>query len=385
MKKLAIIGASYLQTPLILKAKEMGVETHVFAWQVGDIGERTADYFYPISIVDKERILQECRSIGIDGITTIASDLATVAVGYVADAMGLVGNSLDCVSKSTDKKLMRRAFFENGDPSPRSIAVNENTEFSSLDLSFPVIVKPSDRSGSRGITKLQSFSGIEDAVARAVDESFSKIALIEEFAEGNEYSVECISWEGRHQFITITEKFTTGAPCFIEMGHLEPARLSSETVDAVRSVVFHALDSLGITYGASHSEIKIDAQGMINIIEIGARMGGDRIGSDLVRLSTGYDFTKAVVDVALGNAPEPVDRSKTNVAAIRYIFNEGDVRILDRLKKEHPEYLIEQSEILPFDHDVVDSGSRFGNFMFSAPSLEDVIDYLPTHEQEEIA
>ena len=384
MKKIAIIGASYLQNPLILKAKSMGVETHVFAWQVGDIGEQTADFFYPVSIVDKEEILRICRSIGIDGIATIASDLATITVGYVAHSMGLVANSLDCIRRSTDKQAMRRAFQENGDPSPRSIAVREGSDFSKLDLNFPVIVKPSDRSGSRGITKLQSFVGLEDAVSRAIDESFSKVALIEEFAQGHEYSVEFISWEGCHSFITITEKFTTGAPRFIEKGHLEPARLSDETVDNVISVVSHALDSLGVEYGASHSEIKIDSRGEIKIIEIGARMGGDRIGSDMVQLSTGYDFTKAVLDVALGVPPAPVLRSKKSAAAIRYIFNSEDAEALSRLEAEHPEYLIEKSEIAPFDHEVVDSGSRFGNFLIAAPTTQALIPYLPTHVQEGI-
>ena len=84
MKKLAIIGASYLQEPLIEKARSLGYQTHVFAWKTGDIGERTADFFYPLSIVEKEKILERCREIGIDGICTIASDLAVVTVNYVA-------------------------------------------------------------------------------------------------------------------------------------------------------------------------------------------------------------------------------------------------------------------------------------------------------------
>lgn len=85
MKKLAIIGASYLQEPLIEKAKSMGIETHVFAWAAGDVGEKSADYFYPISIVEKDEILKRCREIGIDGICTIASDLAVITVNYVAN------------------------------------------------------------------------------------------------------------------------------------------------------------------------------------------------------------------------------------------------------------------------------------------------------------
>ena len=108
MKKLAIIGASYLQEPLIEKAKSRGIETHVFAWKVGDIGERTADFFYPISIVEKEQILKKCQEIGIDGICSIASDLAAIAVNYVAEKMGLTGNSMKCVEVSTNKHSMRQ-------------------------------------------------------------------------------------------------------------------------------------------------------------------------------------------------------------------------------------------------------------------------------------
>ena len=89
-QKLAIIGASYLQLPLIQSAKRRGIETHVFAWQSGDVGEKEADFFYPISTVEKEQILDECRRIGIDGICSIASDLAMITVNYVAEQMGLV-------------------------------------------------------------------------------------------------------------------------------------------------------------------------------------------------------------------------------------------------------------------------------------------------------
>lgn len=380
--KLAIIGASYLQNPLILKAREMGVETHVFAWAVGDVGEKTADYFYPISIVEKEQILEKCQEIGIDGITTIASDLATVAVGYVANRMGLVANTPECIEKSTNKELMRHAFFENGDPSPRSFRATEASDFDASGLQYPVIVKPSDRSGSRGITKLYEPSGLKQAIEIAIDESFNNVALVEEFAEGIEYSVEFISWQGEHRFITITEKFTSGAPHFIERGHLEPARLSDETVVRVIAVISHALDSLGVEYGASHSEIKIDVKGNIRIIEIGARMGGDFIGSDLVQLSTGYDFCRAVIDVALGREPEKPLGACGNYAAVRFVFDNEDVEVFKRLANDDNVKLIDADVRESFDHEVTDSSSRFGYFLFAGDALEKVEAYLPTHDGE---
>lgn len=381
VEKLAIIGASAFQNPLILKAKEMGVETHVFAWQSGDVGERTADFFYPISIMEAEEILVKCREIGIDGIASIGSDLANKTVAYVADAMGLTCNTLGSVERSTNKDAMRRTFEEFGDPSPKSVLVDDACDLSLLDLEYPLIVKPLDRSGSRGITKLDSGEGLADAVASAIDVSFAKAALIEEFVQGDEYSVEAVSWEGVHRILAITEKFTTGSPGFIETGHLEPARISAGRREAIEGVVLSALDHLGVDFGASHSEVKVDGSGNVKIIEIGSRMGGDCIGSDLVRLSTGYDFVEAVVDIALGRQPKEFDPDNVNVAAIRFVFGDDDRHVLDSLRLERPDLISFVSDVDDADHDITDSSTRLGYFIFSGPTMGDVEPYLPRMEK----
>ena len=364
MKKIAIIGASYLQVPLINKAKELGYETHVFAWAAGDVGEKLADYFYPISIVEKEQILEKCQEIKIDGICTIASDLATVAVNYVACHMGLAGNSMETTEKSTNKWVMRQTFQENGDPSPRCIKVYSKDDYQSINFDYPVIVKPLDRSGSRGITQVKSVEGLDDAVKAAMEVGFEKAALIEEYAQGTEYSIEGISFNGKHTILAITRKYTTGAPHFIEIAHSQPAELSYELKKKVEAVVYHALDSLGVTNSASHSELKIDQNGNIKIIEIGARMGGDCIGSGLVQLSTGVDFVKAVIDVAMGKEPELV-KTKDAYAIIRYIMSKDDKNILDRALLEMPDKVIDYEIMDDLEGEITDSSTRYGYFMMS--------------------
>lgn len=378
MKKLAIIGASYLQEPLIQKAKSMGLETHVFAWAAGDVGEKSADCFYPISIVEKDEILNKCREIGIDGICTIASDLAVITVNYVAAAMGLVGNTMECTERSTNKHAMRECFFRNGDPSPASYQVTCAADLANADLHYPAIVKPVDRSGSRGITKLASADGLEEAIHYAAVQGFEKVALVEEFAEGQEYSVECISWNGEHTFLALTKKFTTGAPRFIETGHIEPAPVSGEILERVKNVTFHALDSLQIRYGASHTELKIAEDGTIRIIEIGGRMGGDFIGSSLVELSTGVDFVKAVIETALGQRPALRQERSGAAAAVRFVFSEEDAEILALLKQQHPEYLVAEDIETVGGREVTDSGSRFGYYLMTAGTAEALAPYLPT-------
>lgn len=380
MKKLAIIGASYLQEPLIRKAKEMNLETHVFAWKVGDVGEKLADYFYPISIVEKEQILEKCKELKIDGICSIASDLASITVNYVAYQMGLTCNSPECVLNSTNKHKMRECFERNGDPSPKSVLVHSIEEFDDNAFEYPIIVKPVDRSGSRGITKLTDSKELKNAIAFAQKEGFEKDVLVEEFATGQEYSVECISWNGIHHFLTITKKYTTGAPHFVEMGHLEPAQLSEELNRKVQTVVFHALDSLGVRNGASHTEIKISATGKIVIIEIGARMGGDLIGSDLVELSTGIDFVEAVIQVALGNAPNLERKRPGKAAAVRFVFSEQDKKYLEHIQEEQPR-LVVRKEVKPItNQSVTDSSSRFGYYLMASECLADLIQYMPEEQ-----
>lgn len=305
MKKLAIIGASYLQLPLVMKAKEMGLETHCFAWEEGAVCRDICDCFYPISIIEKEKIFDICRKIGIDGITTIASDTAIVSVNYVARRLGLVSNPEEYSEMTTNKFLMRKCFVKNSIPSPKFTIADTTESYNIVGFTFPLIVKPTDRSGSRGVEKVLDPDQLESAIRRAQNESFEHKAIIEEFVTGREISVESISYQGEHYVLQITDKVTTGSPFFVELEHHQPSTLPIEVQNRVKKIVLHALDALHIQYGASHSELKITENGNIKVIEIGARMGGDFIGSDLVYLSTGYDFLKGVIEVALGSFTEP--------------------------------------------------------------------------------
>lgn len=363
-KNIAIIGASYLQLPLIQKAKELGYVTHVFAWAAGDVGEKEADFFYPISVIEKDSILQKCKEIGICGICSIASDIAVITVNYVAEKMGLTGNSVASTGKCTNKHEMRNAFEKAGDPSPKSFVVDEYTDVSALKVDYPIIVKPTDRSGSRGIFKLESCDLLKECILKSVEESFERKALIEEFAEGQEYSVEHISYKGRHYFLALTKKYTTGAPHFIETGHLEPAPIEETLLNKIKMTINHALDTLEINNGASHSEIKIDDNGNIKIIEIGARMGGDCIGSDLVMYSTGYDFLKMVIQVACGESPDFTKCCEPIAVESIFIFNQADIDELEDLKHRTPERILKIVDYHPekLGH-ITDSSNRAGCYI----------------------
>lgn len=310
MKTLAIVGASYLQLPLVRRARELGIRTVCFAWTDGAVCRDVADVFYPISIVDRESILEKCREERIDGITSIASDTAVPTIAYVAQKMGLVGNSVECAVKSTNKFLMRQALSAGGGSCPKFCVVSEGDEPTAcvVGMRFPLIVKPADRSGSMGVKKVKDDDELRQAVRRAIADSFCKKAVVEEcVTDMREISVEGISYDGEYHLLQVTDKVTTGAPYYVELGHHQPARLSPSLWDIIETQVRKGIAALDIRYGASHAELMITPSECVYTTEIGARMGGDFIGSDLVRISTGYDFLKGVIDCALGTfAGEPI-------------------------------------------------------------------------------
>ena len=322
MSKLAIIGAGYLQLPLVHKAKSLGIETHCFAWEEGAVCCQVADYFYPISITEKEQILSICQKVRIDGIITIASDLAVTTVNYVAQQMGLVGNQDAYTLLMTNKFFMREQFTSLGVSSPKYKICRE-LFCDVVDLKFPLITKPTDRSGSVGVTKVNSAMELTNALKEAINNSFSQTAIVEEFIEGREVSVECISWKGHHYLLAITDKTTTSAPHFVEIAHTQPAKLSVELTKKIEQLVMKVLDALHIENGASHTEIKITDNEELFVIEVGARMGGDFIGSHLVHLSTGYDFLQAAIELSLGTfTPPNLDKEEKYIAEVYFLSQE---------------------------------------------------------------
>lgn len=373
MKKIVIIGANDFQRPLIQKARERGYETHVFAWREGATGAEDADYFYEISITQKKEILEICREIRPDAVCTIGSDLANVTVQYLAEKLGLPGNSRSCIISSTNKFEMRKAFEAAGIPVPYFQVVKEGEDIE--PPAYPVIVKPTDRSGSRAITRVEKKEELPAAIQAAVDQSFERRAIVEEYIPGGEYSVETISFGGQHLCLAITKKFTTGEPHYIEVGHLQPAPLSGKMQKQVQELIFAALDALQVRFGAAHSEVRIDEAGTVRIIEIGSRMGGDCIGSDLVPLSTGQDFVGMVLDTALGQPPR-MSEVKNHVSAIRFLMDKRELEHLKRLQRCHPEAI--RKVVIEGDVDtarIVDSGSRPGFYILQTENAKEM-EYL---------
>lgn len=305
MKRLFIIGASILQLPAIKKAKELGYYVGVADYNSNAIGIPYADEYFNVSTNDQQGIYEAAKAFGADGIMTLATDMPMRSVAYACEKLGLIGVSYDTAIKATDKAEMIRAFEEAGVACPWYRVVSTPADVFEIahKISYPCITKPTDSSGSRGIMLAHNPEELVTAVAYSAENGRGGEVIVEEYMQGPEVSVEVIVWQGQAHILQITDKLTTGAPRFVEMGHTQPSRLSEEIQNRIKDLTCRAVKAVGIENGPAHVEIMVTESGP-KMVELGARMGGDCITTHLVPLSTGVDMIKATIDICLGQTPD---------------------------------------------------------------------------------
>lgn len=330
MKRLMIIGASVLQLPAILRAKEMGLYVGVVDYNPAAVGIPYADKYYNASTMDEDAVLAAAVDFCPDGIMTLATDMPMRGVAKVSDRLHLHGISYETAVKATDKYEMIKAFKSHGVPSPWYFDVDSFEELKALEgkISFPCIIKPTDNAGSHGVAKADSFQELLGHYEYSRTSSRRGKVIVEEYLDGPEVSVEIMVVKGDVQVLQITDKITTGAPHFVEMGHTQPSRLPGDTLQAIREVAVAACRAIGIDSGPAHVEMRVTSRGPV-MIELGGRMGGDNITTHLVPLSTGIDMVGATIRVALGEEPD-IEPSLQYGSAIRYFeVPFGTIRSID--------------------------------------------------------
>ena len=304
-EKIAVIGANEPLIPFYRQAKALGYEVIGIAIEKGAVCKKYCDRFYPVSFADKDDVVEVCHKEKVDGIISFSLESALPTVSYVANKLGLVSNSEESIRLTQSKFAQRQALDKAGIPVPKYYLIENEDDLDKVQCRYPVIVKPVDSGGSQGICKVESQDKLKEAYDYAISFSRTSKAIIEEFVDGREFSVEYISHQGKHYFLQITDKVTSGAPRFVEMQHHQPADIPETVWNRIKAMVERALTALKIENSASHTEIKWNSNDELYIIETGARMGGDYITSDLVRLSTGYDFVEGAIKLAVGRFEVP--------------------------------------------------------------------------------
>ena len=368
-KKLMILGASILQLPAIEKAKELGLDVVVVDMNPDAIGFNVPGIEKEIiSTIDIQAVISAAKRHKIDGIMTLATDMPMRTVAAVANEMNLIGIDEETALKATNKAEMRKALQLNNVPIPKFYVVSNKDEYKEVVKQFnvPFIVKPADSSGSRGIFEVKDIHN-DDLIIEAYDycHPFSRVGdvVVEEYMEGPEVSVETLTINGECHVIQITDKLTTGAPHYVEMGHSQPTMLSNEIAEQISKVAKAANKAIGIKNGPSHTEIIVTKEGP-KIVELGARLGGDNITTHLVPLSTGVNMVECCIKIALGEIPN-INKKWNKGSAIRYFDQkQGYIKSIDGIEEAKEIPGVKQISIV---HgvgenvtEVSSSGSRIG-------------------------
>lgn len=316
-KRLVVLGGSVLQLPAVLRGQALGHEVIVFDWDPRCRCADIADHLEVVSTYDIDAVTEAARRLQADGIIAVATDWPMRSVAHAAQTLGLPAISWDAVVTCTDKGVMSEAFARGGVPHPQTqlLAADDTASAGHASAkqlpagwSFPVIVKPTDSSGSRGVTLAADSAELCDAINAARSIAKSGTVLLQQYAQGPEVSVEGFVHNGTVHVLGITDKVTTGAPEFVEVGHSQPTQLSLEIQQEIEQVARRAVAAVGITMGAFHAEMIVTPTGP-TLLEIGARMGGDFITTHLLPAATGISLTDLVIEQALSNdieIPDPI-------------------------------------------------------------------------------
>lgn len=322
MKKIMILGASTQQLPAILKAKQMGLHTIAVDMDPNAVGFVYADTSLVISTTDVPGVLEAAKQHQIDGVITLASDMPMRAVAAVSEAMGFPCISEETAFRATNKAAMRRALEAGQAPIPAYYAVSSRDEFMRAVAQFDqeCIVKPANSAGSRGVFLIRDVKDerqVQQAYEHCSMHAKDGQMMVEEYMRGSEVSVEGVCLDGEVHILNITDKLTTGAPHFVEMGHSQPSRLSAAQQGWICETTKVAVRALGINYGPFHAEVMASDHDA-RVVELGARLGGGCITTHLLPLSTGIDIVQVVIQMALGEAPDLVQKFNRG-AAIRFL------------------------------------------------------------------
>lgn len=330
MKSILIIGAGFLQAFVIKKAKDLGYRTLAIDKNPCAVGFEIADECSAVDIVDLDACLAYARAHRVDGVMTAATDYGVLSASYIAKTMGLPGLDFETAKIIKNKYLVRDILYsKTGQGISQYFEVNDLDHLSVKrgSIEFPVIVKPCDGSGSKGVNKAGNFNELMIAVGTALNASRIHKGLVEKFISGKEFGVESIVLNGEVHVLGIMGKHMTDPPDYAELGHFMPSRLGMEA--KVKDIVRRSIQALGINYGAVNMDVLITNEGEAFIVDIGARMGGNLIGSHIIPIGTGIDYMEALIRSAVGDDVNlGVGNGRVNVATRLLALRPGRVKRL---------------------------------------------------------
>ncbi len=335
-----ILGASVMQIPALEKAKKLG---HFVLCADGNdkaIGRDKCDIFYPVDIKDKESLLEIANKFHLKhtlhGVFTVGTDFSS-SVAWITEKLNLPGISYQAALNATDKIRMRQCFKENNVSSPGYVeySTEQNLKETITDLDYPLVVKPVDSMGARGVKRVDSFKELELAITDSIHHSRSSRAIIEEFIDGPEFSLDALIIDGKVEVFGFADRNINFPPYFVEMGHTIPTNIDKADKDSIIDLFSKGVKALGLTYGSAKGDMKMSKKGPV-IGEIAARLSGGFMSGWTYPYSSGVDLIKGGIELALGQKLTILDKLNINKTSAErsFISIPGIVKEIETPKKQ---------------------------------------------------
>ncbi len=314
-----------MQVPIIQTAKTMKLKTLVADMNPSSIGFQIADEKIVMSTKDVEGMVRESKKYSqtkpIHGVITAGTD-ASMTVAAVASALGLPGIRFVDAEAASNKVKMRQRLKEHGLPIPRFAPVwSLQDAKDALDsLTFPLVMKPADNMGARGVIKVNHKDEIPHAFRHAKKFCPTGELILEEYMEGPELSVDALAFQGQIRMTGIADRIIEREPFFIEVGHNMPSALSPQVLEEVEKVMSGGMRALGIHLGAGKGDIKVTPKGVM-IGEIAARLSGGFMSAFTYPLSTGVNLNRAALLIALGETPDNLEPVLNRISIERSLLS----------------------------------------------------------------
>jgi len=386
LKKLLLLGAGVEQQIVIEHAHELNFQVIALDSNPNAKGLEIADIPIVADIKNVEQICEIAQKYSVDGVMTHAVEIPQI-VSRIAKKMNLPGLSPEIADKATNKKTRIECFKNNNIPSPKFIYASSVPEILEkiTDLKFPLVIKPIDNAGSRGVSKIEKIDDVQKRYEESISFSKTKTVLIEEFLTGNQISTESIIVNGK----IITTGFADRnydmdkhfSPYFIENGHTIPSALTTKEKNYVIRVVEDSIRALGINFGVAKGDIILN-NGTPKVLEMAARTSGGRFASDMVPLSSGVNILKPLIQMSLD---EEIDMEFLKpkfyrAAAQRFFFpSPGKLKSINGIEKSlkipgvYDIFINQNFKIGDYIKPITNHSERIGHVITSAETREKAI------------
>lgn len=399
MKKLMILGGSRYILPIIDVAHKLGVYVITCDYLPDNIAHKYSDEYCNISIIEKDEVLKKAQELKIDGIMSFACDPGVETAAYVAEKMCLPNvGPYESVKILQNKGKFRKFLSENGFNVPVSKSYKHYEEaLKDIKLfNWPVIVKPTDSAGSKGVTKVENESDLKDAMEYALKFSHSGECIIEDFLNKIGCSSDCDSFvvDGEIKAMYFSaQRFDIKSPNeYVPAAYTWPDTLSLKNKEILRNDLQRLLKLLNMNSAVYNIEVRECSNGQPYIMECSPRGGGNRL-SEMVRYITGTDFLRASVQATLGMKIDEISQKEYNSNWIEIILHsekDGMFSSVD-IDKNIEKYLVEKDLWIKYGDNVKSFtganeaiGTIIMNFGENKELLQEVINNLDKYVKVEV-